>query len=280
MALLSHEIYVPMEDKLLTVMSLPPIHRGKYLKLYCENPIQRDVYMLSNGTLTGPYRSGQRANNGITFTAQFFGSECLLLCVNKSAMAVGGKMVINPITAVLPSGIVVDIGLECQANATFHVTDTEALIEEYRNSQFTDAGALIQESLSSYLRTSLTQVLTKLTFSNPMPLVLSCLQNIAATLCESARAYLDRKIDSIYIDRVDIDLRCTNIPQIMSVINAPRPALPPEMVSIVQTILSNPALTYDQQLKLMDRLCDGSNKYDPLLMTQAAQSIAYLNAGA
>ena len=277
MALLYHEIYVPMEDVPLSVVSIPSIYQGKYLKIYCDDPIQRDVYLLTNGTLTGPYHSGQKANNGITFTSQFLGNECMMLTVNKSMLTVSMPVAMNTITAVLPSGLAVDICLDCQASAVFHVSDSEELINAYRDSRFTDAAAVLRGCLVEYIKETLSQLLTKLAFSNPMPLVLSCLQNIAGSLCGAARMNLNGQIPGIEIDRVRIDLQCTNVPQIMAEINKPKPTLPPEMGSPIQTVLSNPALTFDQQLKLIDRLCERTYKYDQERLSRAAQNPLYLN---
>lgn len=272
MPLLYHEVSVPMDNVPLTVVPIPPIYQGKHLKIICDDPIQRDVYMLTNGSLTGPYRSGQKADSGITFTSRFFGNECLLLCVNKSSMTVHTPIAMNAITAVLPSGMVVDIRLDCQANAIFHVSDPEELIFAYRNSQFTDVTARVRESLIGYVKAALSKTLTKLAFSYPMPLVLSCLQSITATICQAAQMHLNSQLPSLRIDSVWIDLQCTNVSEIMAVINAPKPSLPLDMIPLMQTILSNPALTFEQQTQLINRICEPANKYEAKLLDQTIRN--------
>lgn len=276
MALFTHDIYIPMEAAPLLVMTIPAIYQGKHLNIHCDDPIQREVYLLTNGKMTGPYRSGQKANNGITWTAQFFGNECLLLCVNKGALSMEVPVPMNPVMAVLPTGQAIDVLLTCKASVGFHVDDPEALIDGYRNSRFTDAEALIYGTLSQYLKTKLAELITKLAMSHEMPLVLSSLQIIAASLCDAARMHLNRLLEGLHIHWVDIDLTCTNVDEIIKTLNTPKSTLPPEVITLLQTILSNPALNFDQQNLLLDRLCQGPYKYDAKQLQQAAQNLRYL----
>ena len=270
------DINIPMENVPLTVLPIPAIHQGCRLRFYCDNPLQRDVYIMTDRKLTGPYISGEKSNTSIGFWEQlFFTHESMLLCVNKSQMRMEVPVSVNPLMVVLPEGSVL-VNLACKANIGFRVDDSAAMLDDYCNCLFTSVEALIRGTICRYIQTTLTNIIPTIALSTPLPLVLSNLQKIAVSMAHDATRHMNATLHWLQINYLDLTLTCTNMEEITKAIQTPVSNLAPEVVPLLQAVLSNPALTVDQAIQILDRLCPSPYKYDLKQLQQAAPNMRYL----
>lgn len=133
MGILYRDVAIPTGG-LLRSAAIPPVIDGRGLRVVSDSPLQYELYLLSDRRLSGPYRSGDHAEDtNVTRLGRLFGcTETLAVGVFTGVWTFPEqRMELTPILVTIPDGQQSSVHLRAVCELSVRVRDGRGLVEDY-----------------------------------------------------------------------------------------------------------------------------------------------------